>query len=106
MSRSSPPDLRRRRRAGLVIDDDHELFSGLGIPAMILALFGLMFMMIGILGAYVAQIHDEVRNRPNYIIRQTIGFDPPLLENDHYGGLVNRSNSCNGDGKPVRKEQG
>jgi len=79
--------------AGLVDQDGPGMFSGLGIPALILAVSGLLFMVIGMLGAYIAQIHDEVRNRPSYIIRQTQGFDPPLAELDHYGGLVSRSDS-------------
>ena len=69
------------------------LLSGMGMPALMVALTGLLLIAIGVLGAYVAQIHDEVRNRPNYIIRQTEGFDPPLAEKDHFGTLVNKSGS-------------
>ena len=76
---------------GYISNNELGLFSGLGIPAMLLALFGLVFIAIGILGAYVARIHDEVRDRPNYIIRQTEGFDPPTQERDHYGTMVTRT---------------
>jgi polyisoprenyl-phosphate glycosyltransferase len=66
------------------------MFSDLGIPALILALFGGVFVSIGLVGAYLAQIHDEVRNRPNYVIRQAEGFEPPLEEIEHFGGLIQR----------------
>lgn len=78
---------------GIIGNDAPGLFSGLGLPALMFALTGLLLVAIGVLGAYVAQIHDEVRNRPNYIIRQTEGFDPPLTEEEHYGTLVNQSAS-------------
>ena len=39
-----------------------------------LFLFGVMFFFMGILGEYIARIYDEVKNRPNYIIREKLGF--------------------------------
>jgi dolichol-phosphate mannosyltransferase len=37
---------------------------------------GLILMTLGIIGEYVGRIYDEVKRRPLYIIRETIGFAP------------------------------
>jgi polyisoprenyl-phosphate glycosyltransferase len=36
--------------------------------------FGMMFLILGIMGTYIERIYDEVKQRPNYIIRNEIGF--------------------------------
>jgi polyisoprenyl-phosphate glycosyltransferase len=43
---------------------------------VILFLFGTLFLLIGIMGEYVARIYDEVKGRPNWIVTSDIGFDP------------------------------
>lgn len=43
---------------------------------VLLFLFGVLFFLIGILGLYIARIYDEVKQRPNFIIREKIGFLP------------------------------
>lgn len=40
-------------------------------------MFGLLFVVLGVIGEYLGRIYDEVKARPNYIIRQTRGFDDP-----------------------------
>jgi polyisoprenyl-phosphate glycosyltransferase len=30
---------------------------------------------IGVLGEYLGRVYDEVKRRPNYIIKQRIGFE-------------------------------
>ena len=52
------------------------------LPEGMLSLFGLLFItngivlvMLGIVGQYVARIYDEVKARPLYIIGETVGFD-------------------------------
>lgn len=41
---------------------------------IILALFGMLFFILGIMGIYIARIYDEVKQRPNFIVRNEIGF--------------------------------
>ena len=44
------------------------------IMVTILGLGGVQFIVIGILGLYIASIHKEVKARPNCIIKERIGF--------------------------------
>ena len=39
---------------------------------LILFLFGLNTLMIGVIGEYVTRIYNEVKKRPNYIIKNII----------------------------------
>ena len=50
----------------------HAAFPGWA-PLMIVTLFigGLLMLMLGIIGEYVWRIYDEVKGKPNYIIRDT-----------------------------------
>lgn len=43
--------------------------------SIILLLGGIQLVCIGLQGEYIARIFNEVKNRPNYIIREIIGFD-------------------------------
>ena len=42
---------------------------------LMLFLFGMLFFLIGIVGIYIARIYDEVKDRPNFIVAERIGFD-------------------------------
>ncbi len=42
---------------------------------LILFLFGMLFFLIGIIGIYIARIYDEVKDRPNFIVDEKIGFN-------------------------------
>ena len=42
---------------------------------LMLFLFGMLFFLIGIIGIYIARIYDEVKERPNFIVAERIGFD-------------------------------
>jgi polyisoprenyl-phosphate glycosyltransferase len=42
---------------------------------VILFCFGMIFLMFGIMGTYIERIYDEVKQRPNYIVNNEIGFD-------------------------------
>ena len=37
--------------------------------------FGIVFLMFGIMGMYIERIYDEVKQRPNYIVRDVVGFE-------------------------------
>ena len=41
------------------------------IMILILVIGGLLMLMLGIIGEYVWRIYDEVRGKPNYVVRQT-----------------------------------
>jgi dolichol-phosphate mannosyltransferase len=50
-------------------------FAGYGtIVSLILLLVGILFFILGILGQYMAQIYEEVKARPNFVVRDAIGF--------------------------------
>ena len=46
-------------------------------PIMILLLLigGLLMLMLGIIGEYVWRIYDEIKKKPNYLIRASYGED-------------------------------
>jgi len=46
-------------------------------PIMILILFigGVLMLMLGIIGEYVWRIYDEVKRKPNYVVREVFGLD-------------------------------
>ncbi len=58
---------------------------GKGLPgyASIIAavsfLGGFQLLVLGVIGEYIARIHDEVRNRPLYVASELRGFDPTSI---------------------------
>jgi dolichol-phosphate mannosyltransferase len=51
-------------------------FAGYGtIVSIILFLFGFNFMILSILALYVAQIYEEAKQRPNFIVKELVGFN-------------------------------
>lgn len=45
------------------------------IVILLLMIGGLIMIMLGIIGEYIWRIYDEARNRPLYIIKNTVNFD-------------------------------
>ena len=54
-------------------------FPGFGsIIALMLLMFSVLFLFMGILSLYIGSIYEEVKGRPNFIIRKAVGFSKPL----------------------------
>ena len=52
--------------------------SGLASLAVVTAfLGGMQLIVLGVMGEYIARIHDEVKDRPLYVVRETLGFGGP-----------------------------
>jgi polyisoprenyl-phosphate glycosyltransferase len=50
-------------------------FAGFGtLVGFILLLFGILFSMIGIMSEYIGLIYEEVKQRPNFIVRRRVGL--------------------------------
>lgn len=50
-------------------------FPGFGtIMAVMLMMFGILFTMLGIVSEYIGMIYEEVKQRPNFVVRQKVGL--------------------------------
>lgn len=50
-------------------------FQGFGtIMGVMLLMFGFLFTMLGIVAEYIGLIYEEVKRRPNYVVREKIGL--------------------------------
>lgn len=45
------------------------------LSVAVLLLFGIVFIALGIIGEYIARIYDELKQRPQFVIRSMRGFD-------------------------------
>lgn len=69
-------------------------FEGyLTIISTILLLFGFLFLVLGVIGEYIARIFDEVKRRPLYVVKDTVGFS------DNFAGESHRRLPGHGNGK-------
>ena len=51
-------------------------FAGFGtIVCLFLLMFGFLFTMLGIVSEYVGLIYEEVKQRPNFVVRTKVGLD-------------------------------
>jgi dolichol-phosphate mannosyltransferase len=46
-------------------------------------MFGFLFISIGVMGEYIARIFDNVKGRPNFIVRDTVGIEPDRSSSDN-----------------------
>ncbi len=46
---------------------------------LVLILFGIQFLLIGIVGKYLSLINDDIKNRPSYIVREKLGFNDETI---------------------------
>lgn len=52
-------------------------FAGFGtIVCLFLLMFGFLFTMLGIVSEYVGLIYEEVKQRPNFVVRREVGLEP------------------------------
>ena len=59
-------------------------FPGFGtIIGVMILMFGLLFSMLGIVSEYVGLIYEEVKQRPNYVVRQVVGLDGATPSGTH-----------------------
>ncbi len=56
----------------------HELPGWAGVVCLVLFLSGIQFLILGCLGEYLGRIYREVKQRPRWIARDSLGFDGPL----------------------------
>ena len=50
------------------------------IVILMLFLGGIQLISVGILGAYIARIYEEVKRRPKFIVDRAVGFEPAQAE--------------------------
>jgi dolichol-phosphate mannosyltransferase len=49
------------------------------IAVFVAFLGGIQLFLLGIVGEYIARIHDEVKGRPLYLVRDAQGVEPPQV---------------------------
>ena len=83
--------------------------SVVGIESL---LFGILFMMLGIIGEYVGRILEEVRGRPRYIVHERLGLmqrEPYLAATGSFHGSIH-SMACQpehqSEGYSIHTEEG
>jgi len=54
----------------------------LHVMAAMVAMFGVQFLLFGVMGEYIARIFDQTKGRPLYIVREKIGFPKPSGEEE------------------------
>ncbi len=76
------------------------LLSGVQVPGYasymvtVLTLGGLVMVSLGIIGEYLGRVYEEVKRRPQYVVRQRVGFDGK----DAANGVTPGGVPCGGKG--------
>ncbi len=59
-------------------------FAGYGtIVTLLLLIFGLLALMLGVIAEYIGLIYEEVKRRPNFVVKETIGLPAPASSRAH-----------------------
>jgi glycosyltransferase involved in cell wall biosynthesis len=67
-------------------------FAGFGtIVSLIVLLFGFLFTMLGVVAEYVGLIYEEVKQRPNFVVRERVGLDQPAPRSEERWERVDRA---------------
>ena len=77
-------------------------FPGFGtIVALMVMLFGILFCLLGIVSIYIGLIYEEVKGRPNFVVRQKLGLDDATI--GPITDVLERGSSIEGSrtGKPL-----
>lgn len=53
----------------------YEMNAIYALIILLLFMFGLQFVLLGVVGSYISNINTEVKNRPVYIVKEKIGFN-------------------------------
>ncbi len=53
----------------------YEMNVGYALIILMLFMFGVQFVLLGIVGSYISNINTEVKNRPVYIVKEKLGFN-------------------------------
>ena len=51
--------------------------AALLVPFLLVLGIGSVLVSLGILGAYLARVYEEVKGRPLYVVARTVGFSQP-----------------------------
>ena len=65
---------------GKVFDFSHADSGWTSLVVLIVFFSGIQLLTIGIMGAYIGNLFDEIKNRPEYIIEKKINFDENYLD--------------------------
>lgn len=50
-------------------------FAGFGtLVSLILLAMGVIALMLGVMAEYISMIYEEVKHRPNFVVRETLGL--------------------------------
>jgi glycosyltransferase involved in cell wall biosynthesis len=93
--------------AGLTIDwmTRGVPFPGFGtIVALMVMLFGILFCLLGIVSIYIGLIYDEVKGRPNFVVRQTMGFEESAEDETMLAETTNDKETDDAEPASLRSE--